>query len=52
VLGPIPLGYKYEADTHSEQTHHIPAPPEEFGGENDYVKIFYDIKQFLMVSSE
>jgi hypothetical protein len=52
VLGTIPLGYKYDADTHSQQTHRIPVPPEEFGGETKYVKIFYDIKQFLTVSIE
>lgn len=45
--GTIPLGYKYEANTHSQQTHQIPVPPEEFGGERDYVKILYNIKQFL-----
>jgi hypothetical protein len=52
VLGNIPLGYKYEAATHSRQTHRIPIPPEEFGGETKYVKILYDIKQFLLVSIE
>jgi len=46
--GTIPLGYKYEAATHSQQTHRIPVPPEEFGGETEYVKILYDIKQFLL----
>jgi hypothetical protein len=50
VLGTIPLGYNYEAITHSQQTHQIPIPPEEFGGETDYVKILYDIRQFVVVS--
>lgn len=48
--GNIPLGYKFEAVTHSQQTHQIPVPPEEFGGERDYVKILYDIKRFLVGS--
>jgi hypothetical protein len=52
VLGNIPLGYKYEAVTHSMQTHQIPVPPEEFGGETNYPKILNDIKQFLVVSIE
>jgi len=52
VLGNIPLGYKYEAVTYSQQTHQIPVPPEDFGGERAYVKILYDIKQFLVVSIE
>jgi hypothetical protein len=46
------LGYKYEAVTHSQQTHQIPVPPEEFGGERDYVKILCDVKRFLVVSIE
>jgi hypothetical protein len=52
VLGTIPLGYNYEAATHSRETHKIPLPPEEFGGERDYAKILFDIKQFLVVSTE
>lgn len=46
--GNIPLGYKYEAERRSADTHQIPVPPEEFGGETDYVKILRTIKQFLM----
>ncbi|PNF15261.1 hypothetical protein B7P43_G01039 [Cryptotermes secundus] len=45
--GNIPLGYKYEAERQSAETHQIPVPPEEFGGETDYVKILLTIKQFL-----
>jgi hypothetical protein len=52
VPGTIPLGYKYEAEKQSAETHHIPVPPEEFGGEKDYVKILLTIKRFLMVSVE
>jgi hypothetical protein len=52
VSGNIPLGYKYEAERRSADTHQIPVPPEEFGGETDYVKILRTIKQFLTVSVE
>lgn len=52
LSGTIPLGYKYEANKHSEETHQIPVPPEEFGGETDYVKILISVKQFLLVSVE
>lgn len=52
VPGNIPLGYKYEAERQSAETHQIPVPPEEFGGETDYVKILLTIKQFLTVSVE
>jgi hypothetical protein len=52
VSGTIPLGYKYEADRHSAETHQIPVPPEEFGGETDYVKILISVKRFLLVSVE
>lgn len=52
VPGNIPLGYKYEAETRSAETHQIPVPPEEFEGETDYVKILLTIKQFLTVSVE
>ncbi|XP_021938741.1 protein maelstrom homolog isoform X2 [Zootermopsis nevadensis] len=50
--GTIPLGYKYEANKHSEETHQIPVPPEEFGGETDYVKILISVKQFLLGPSQ
>jgi hypothetical protein len=50
VPGRIPLGYKYEANKYSAETHKIPVPPEEFGGETDYVKILLSVKHFLLVS--
>lgn len=52
LSGTIPLGYKYEADKHSAETHQIPVPPEEFGGETDYAKIFISVKRFVLVSTE
>jgi hypothetical protein len=52
LSGTIPLGYKYEADKNSSETHNIPVPPDEFGGETDYVKILLSVKRFLTVSVE
>lgn len=46
--GQIPLGYKFEADKLSAETHQIPVPPEEFGGETDYYKILTNVKRFVM----
>ncbi|XP_069677770.1 protein maelstrom homolog [Periplaneta americana] len=45
--GSIPLGYKFEADKHSAESHQIPVPPEEFGGETNYIKILEHVKLFL-----
>ncbi|KAJ9575906.1 hypothetical protein L9F63_007218 [Diploptera punctata] len=46
--GQIPLGYKYEAVSLSKETHQIPVPPDEFGGETDYYKVFTNVKRFVM----
>ncbi|PSN48553.1 hypothetical protein C0J52_05910 [Blattella germanica] len=45
--GDIPLGYKFEASTISKETHQIPVPPDQYGGERDYYKIFTSVKGFV-----
>ncbi|XP_069689384.1 protein maelstrom homolog [Periplaneta americana] len=46
--GGIPMGYNYQAKKYSEDTHSIPVPPDEFGGESNHPKILEKVKQFVM----
>lgn len=46
--GAVPVGFTFEAEQHSTETHNIPLPPTDFGGETNYQKIVRNIKQLLM----
>lgn len=46
--GAIPVGYTFLAELHSADTHNIPLPPNDFGGEGNYQKVLFNIKQLLM----
>lgn len=46
--GAVPLGYSFYADVHAAETHRLPLPPSNFGGESNQLKILANIKLFLM----
>lgn len=40
------LGYAYTAKAHSEETHHLPPPPNAFG-EKNFNRVLYNITKFM-----
>ncbi|XP_067011860.2 protein maelstrom homolog [Anabrus simplex] len=47
-LDELPRGYRYEATRKAQETHEIPLPPNECGGERDYYRLSRKIHAFLM----
>ncbi|XP_031619145.1 protein maelstrom homolog [Contarinia nasturtii] len=42
----VEIGYAYTAKAHSEETHQIPPPPNDFG-ETNYQRVMFNIKKFM-----
>ncbi|XP_050308163.1 protein maelstrom homolog [Anthonomus grandis grandis] len=44
--GPMPIGYKFDAKKHSDETHHIPVPYDD-NVETNMEEVYFELKEFL-----